>query len=90
MPVLRREDRRYQLQGREAAHVVYLRAGKDRTAPYFGRMYSSPAAIGGSDQTGAQHSADSVRVADLVITAPCGRGSEPLSCRVAVFTEPRP
>src|SRR5260221_13334087 len=86
MPVLRREDRRYQLQGCEAAHVVYLRTGQDRTAPYFGRMYASPAAIGGIDQAGAQHRADSVRVADLVITAPLASGT----CKASTCQRTRP
>ncbi len=60
VPVLRREDRRYQLQGRAAAEVVHHRARQDHAAAHFRRVRAASAAAGGSHQAGAQHRADAV------------------------------
>ena len=44
MPVLRREDRRHQLQGREAAAQLRGRARQDHAPPHLGRVRAAPAA----------------------------------------------
>src|ERR1035438_10324363 len=74
VPFLRREDRRYQLQRREDAHVVYLRARQNCSAPHLRRLHSSPAPLSRGDQAGAQYRTDSVRRADLVtrVKRQCG------------------
>ena len=60
VPVLRRQDRRYQLQGRAAADVLHQRARQDHAAAHFGRVRAAPAAVGRSDQAGAEYRADAV------------------------------
>ena len=65
VPVLRREDRRHQLQRHQAAERVHLRARQDHAPPHLGRVRSAPAAAGRSDQAGAQHRAAAVRGAGL-------------------------
>ena len=61
MPLLRREDRRHQLQGREDAARLRGGAGQDHSPPHFGRVRAAPAAAHGRDQEGAQHRAAAVR-----------------------------
>src|SRR6202050_1661224 len=65
MPLLRREDRRYQLQGYQAAPRLRSRARQDCSTPHFGRMRAAPAAGDGCDQEGAQHRAFAVRIVVL-------------------------
>ena len=65
VPVLRRQDRRYQLQGRAAAQLLHQRARQDHAAADLGRVRAASAAAGGSDQAGAQYRADAVLDADL-------------------------
>ncbi len=45
--------------------VLHLRARQDRAAPHLRRLHAAPEPLGGSDQAGAQHRADSVRRADV-------------------------
>jgi small subunit ribosomal protein S6 len=65
VPVLRRTDRRYQLQGRASALVLHFRARKNRAAPHLGRLYAASEASQPSHQASAQHRADPVRDRDL-------------------------
>ena len=46
-------------------NVVHLRARQDYAPPHLGRLRAAPAALGGSDQAGAQHRAAAVRGAGL-------------------------
>ena len=46
VPVLRRKDRRHQLQGREDALVLHLRARQDRAPAHLRRVHAAPAAAG--------------------------------------------
>ncbi len=45
VPLLRRENRRYQLQGRPAAIELYRRARQDRAAPHLGRVRARTSAV---------------------------------------------
>ena len=65
VPVLRRQNRRHQLQGRAAAELLHFRARQDHAAAHFGRVRAAPAAAGGSDQAGAEHRADAVLRGDV-------------------------
>ena len=65
VPLLRREDRRHQLQGREDAARLRGGAGQDRSAPHLGRVRAAPAAADRRHQEGAQHRAAAVRGAVL-------------------------
>src|SRR5437016_218788 len=62
LPLLRREDRRHQLQGHEAAAQLHRRARQDRAPAHFGRVRAAPAAADGCHQKGAEHRAAAVRV----------------------------
>src|ERR1051326_1874287 len=61
MPVLRREDRRHQLQRHEDAACVCGGAREDRPASYLRRVRATSAASDGRDQEGAQYRVASVR-----------------------------
>ena len=49
----------------EAARQLHLRARQDYSAPHFRRLYAAPEAVERSDQAGAQHRPDAVRVAHV-------------------------
>ena len=68
LQVLRRENRRHQLQGRAACWPVCGRKRQDRAAPPDRRVYAAPAASVRGHQAGAQHRPAAVRRPRVVKT----------------------
>ncbi len=61
LQVLRREDRRHQLQGRPVAVRICVRGWEDRASPPDRGVHTAPTALGRRHQAGAQHRAAAVR-----------------------------
>ena len=61
LQVLRGQDRRHQLQGRQAARAVRAGARQDSAAPHLGHLRDAPAQAADGDQARAAARADSVR-----------------------------
>ena len=70
LQVLRGQDRRHQLQGREAAAAVRAGARQDPAAAHLGHVRDAPAQAAHGHHAGARHRAAAVR--DRLTSARCG------------------